>query len=211
MPKISVTRALTEIKTLDEQINVAIANTKLVYTTKGEGAQLVVNGTTQQPEALKEAVSSAFQSLKDKIARRTALKALVAASNQKTLVNINGIEMTVATAIDMKNAMPYHTNLYNQVRNQYGRAVIEVEQANARLDSQIETAVQQAYGNDKGKVTPEQYEAVAAPRKAQHKAAVLTAFDVDKWLAEQQDKINDFMMEVDFVLSESNARTEIEI
>lgn len=206
---ISVTRALAEIKNLDSQINKLVADSRFVYTTKGQGDKLVVIGVSRPAAALAEDIKAKYQKITDLITRRRALKSAIQKSNANTTIVVAGVPMVVADAIERKQNIMYEANLHTQMRQQYTMAMQSVDKFNATLDQQIETAVTQAYSNDKGKVTPEQYEAVAAPRKAEHLAALLDPIGVETKLESMSDEINAFLQEIDFSLSESNARTEI--
>ena len=208
---ISVTRALAEIKNLDSQINKLVGDSRFVYTTKGQGDKLAVIGVSRPAAALAEDIKSKFQKINDLIARRRAMKAAIQKSNANTIIVVAGTPMVVSDAIERKQNIMYEANLHTQMRQQYLMAMQSVDKMNATLDQQIETAVTQAYSNDKGKVTPEQYEAVAAPRKAEHLAALLDPLGVETKLESMGETINAFLLEIDFCLSESNARTEIEI
>lgn len=206
---ISVTRALAEIKNLDSQINKLVADSRFVYTTKGIGDKLAVIGVFRPAAALAEDIKSKFQKITDLIARRRAMKAAIQKSNANTVIVVAGVPMVVSDAIERKQNIMYEANLHTQMRQQYLMVMQSVDKMNATLDQQIETAVTQAYSNDKGKVTPEQYEAVAAPRKAEHLAALLDPLGVETKLESMGETINAFLLEIDFCLSESNARTEI--
>ena len=206
---ISVTRALAEIKNLDSQINKLVGDSRFVYTTKGQGDKLAVIGVSRPAAALAEDIKSKFQKINDLIARRRAMKAAIQKSNANTIIVVAGTPMVVSDAIERKQNIMYEANLHTQMRQQYLMAMQSVDKMNATLDQQIETAVTQAYSNDKGKVTPEQYEAVAAPRKAEHLAALLDPLGVETKLESMGETINAFLLEIDFCLSESNARTEI--
>jgi hypothetical protein len=206
---ISITRALAEIKNLDAQIAKLTSEGRFVYTTKGQGDKLVVNGVARPAAALSEDIKSKFQKITDLIARRRSMKAAIQKSNANTIIVVAGMPLVVADAIERKNNIVYEANLHTQLRQQYLMCMQSVDKNNATLDQQIETAVTQAYSNDKGKVTPEQYEAVAAPRKAEHQAALLDPLGIEHKLEKMGEAINAFLLEIDFSLSESNARTEI--
>lgn len=208
---ISVTRALAEIKNLDSQINKLIGEARFVYVTKGQGDKLTVQGVSRPAAALAEDIKSKYQKITDLISRRRAMKAAIQKSNAHTVINVAGVPMVVADAIERKQNVVYEANLHTQMRQHYIGAMTMIEKQNTALDAQIETAVTQAYSNDRGKVTPEQYEAVAQPRKAEHFAALLDPLSVETKLEVMGDEINAFLQEIDFSLSESNARTEIEV
>lgn len=211
MAQISITRALSEIKKLGETLTQDINGTRFCCITKGAGEKQTVVNSSRKAEVLSAEIAASFQSLTDRIARRSQLKNLVALSNALTMVSIAGQSMTVAQAIEKKASIEFQRNLYNAVRQQYANAVGTVERNNTLLDEQIEKAVQAAYSNDKGTVTVAQYDAVAAPRREANLCAVLDPINSEEWLAKKMVEINDFLTEVDFVLSESNAKTLVEV
>ena len=211
MTKISITRALTEIKNLQDQINKATQSAVFCVVAKGRGDRKSLIGTSRSVTAAEESIKSVYQKITDLITRRRALKAAVQASNAKTEVIVGGTAMLVADAIERKNSIDFELNMFNAMRQQWTTGVSKIEQLNATLNNQIETAVTAAYNNDKGKVTEDQYAAVANPRLNEHEASLIDPLHLADLIEEQHEKLNGFLMEVDFVLSESNAKTEIEI
>lgn len=172
--------------------------------TKGLGAKRVVPASARSVEATEEAI-------KDLVARRNAVKDAIQKSNAVTMVTIGDVSMTVQQAIERKQSTKYETALYERLRSTFTNAAHSANVYNTKLDDQINTAVTQAYGNDKGKVTAEQYEAVAAPRRAEHQLTLLDPLKAEDLLPQLSESLTQFYCEVDFVLAESNARTTIEV
>lgn len=208
---ISITRALTEIKTLQERIGVAISNSRFIAVTKGQGDRKTVVGVAKAPAQIEQEILVADQKVRDLIVRRVALKRAVIHSNHITKVVIAGEVMTVAEAIDRKQSVLLEKQYLDNLRAQFNQANNGVIQLNTKLNEEIERAVQNAYGNEKGKVSEEQYNAVAAPRRKEHEAALLDPLNASDKIEKLNERISNFLMEVDFVLSESNARTEIDV
>lgn len=211
MTAISITRALSEIKSLDDQIKRHTQEARFVYISKGLNDKKTVVNTAITPEEAQTSIQSKYQKITSLIARRRALKAAIQKSNASTSVTIGNEAMLVADAIERKNSISYEVNLFNAMKQQYGQAIAAVERANASLNEQIEKAVQQAYNNDKGKVSEEQYSAVANPRINEHQHALIDPLKLGELMEREVERLNAFLMEVDFVLSESNAKTTIEI
>ena len=55
------------------------------------------------------------------------------------------------------------------------------------------------------------FESIAALRRTEYEAAVLDPLNMTTGLTALADTVNNFVMEVDFVLSESNAKTTITV
>lgn len=79
------------------------------------------------------------------------------------------------------------------------------------MNEDIDKALQVVYGNEKGKVQSEMYEQVAEPQRKQKEGAILDPAKIDLKIKSLQDEIQTIKSELDFVLAESNAKTEIEV
>lgn len=208
--QISVTRALTEVKHLQDRIQRAIG-AQFVCNSRGKDTFKVVVGDSRPVAEVENIFKQNLQSVTDLIARRDTLKRKIVDSNAKTPVTIAGNTMTVSEAIEKKGSMQHKQLLLQSLVQQYRQAVITAENHNNKLTQEIDNAVQQAYSNDKGKVDAEQYEAVAKPRLARNEMQVLDAIKIQDVITKLEKEIQDFNSEIDFVLSESNAKTLIEV
>ena len=88
---ISVTRALAEVKSLNDRIEKATRGSVFVSITTGGK---VTNGGDLQ--ATSNALKANLQSVNDLIDRRNLVKGAIIRSNAVTNVTINGLEMSVA-------------------------------------------------------------------------------------------------------------------
>lgn len=209
--KISITRALTEIKHLSDIINRS-TNQAFVGIAKGKDSKKVsVDSPTTSVADVETRLKGNLQSVLDLITRRDTLKRAVVLSNARTVVTINGKTMTVAEAIEQKASIAFKQNLLQSMRNQFVASRNKVDAANQKLLAEIDVAVQAAYANEKGKVDEEQYKAVATPRLNQSELSLIDPNKIEEKIAALETELNGFITEVDFVLSESNARTEIEV
>ena len=204
--RISVTRALAEIKSLTGRIETALAESTFVAVTKGKGERRTVNNSARPVQVVENELKSAFQRIGDLMQRRRTLKKGVMLSNAMTMVNIGGCDITVAEAIERKASLALHTALYTRLRNQYAAANTTVITGNEKLNQQIEAAVIAAYGSDaKSAPSAEAYAGVADPRRRDHELSLLDPCDIASQINKQAEYINSFNTEVDYVLSESNA------
>ena len=211
MTAISITRALAEVKSLDDRITKAVQAGAFVAVTQGKGERRRMTSTGASIQTVEQSIKSAYTSITDMLSRRKALKAAVIKSNAETTVTIGGVSMTVAEAIERKNSVKLDSLLVHTIQRQLGSANQQVAVANQKLADDVEKAAAAAYGSDKTKLTPEMFESIAAPRRTEYEAAVLDPLNMTTGLTALADTVNNFVMEVDFVLSESNAKTTITV
>lgn len=211
MTQISVTRALTEIKHLADRISRA-STEPFVGIVKGRDThKTCVNSPSMSVETVTDLLKKNLQSVSDLITRRETLKRAVISSNSKTNVTIAGETMTVAEAIEKKSNVAFQQQLVANMRNQFVTMRNKIEMENGKLYQEINNAVQQAYGNEKGKVDEDQYNAVANPRLARSELSLIDPSKIEETIKNMEQKIYDFTSEVDFTLSESNSSTFIEV
>lgn len=205
MTQISITRALAEIKSLNDRIEKATRGTVFVSTTVGGKT---VNGTDLQTTA--NTLKANLQSVRDLIARRQLVKAAVIRSNSNTVVTINGVQMTVAEAIERKGSIDKERTLLAVLNQQLGQVRSIVERKNIEMQARIDTMVLAAVGKDR-KATEEELDAISKPYIASNITAPLDPNGLEVVVAKMEEDINGFVFEVDFVLSEANAKTTIEV
>lgn len=210
--KMTITRALATIKTLGVKISRDTDKLKVFAFTDGQDSLKRVVGypesvTADQVEA---AIKADYQSLRDMIAQRAKLKSAVVLSNAKTLVTIAGVEMTVAEAIERKTSIDFDVQLMIRLRK---NQISMTTEANARATlferklSEVEANVS---SKDK-KVTEDERTIVTRPIYLRSEPKTLDVIGVEAEFRKLEKEIEDFASEVDFILSESNALTQIEV
>ena len=204
MTQISVTRALAECKSLNDRIEKATRSTVFISTTVGGKT---VNGSDLQ--ATTNTLRGNLQSIQDLIARRQVVKGAIVRSNAVTKVTINGVEMTVAEAIERKGSIDKERALLAVLTQQLGQARAGVERQNAQMTQRLDTMIQAAVGKDR-KATEDEIEAISKPYTASNITALLDPSGLEAVIEKMTKEIDGFLLEVDFTLSESNAKTLIE-
>lgn len=210
--KMTIHKALAELKTMDDRINKAIRSTSYVLAVKHSAEK--INGV--KVSNFKEQMRSGYQKVADLIKRRDAMKRAVVLSNATTKVKIGDNEYTVAEAIEMKNhGMEFRSALLSQMnldyiaaqndlaRNggealekkaeQYVLAVIAAQPKDSKMsaDSDVMKGLRQTY------IENNTYDLV-------------DPLDITKVMEALNAEINEFNAEVDAALSVSNALTVIE-
>ena len=205
--KMTVHKALAELKTLDDRINSEITGSVFVRANRHNNMKIF--GKTI-PDFMADTESS-YQSVKALINRRNAMKRAVVLSKAITKVNIGGVEYTVAEAIEMNNhGMENLVDLRNCLREQYSSVKRMVESENGdKLVKACENYIQATFGT-KEKINNPDIEMAQKVYMTNNTYDIVTGLDIEKVIKELTDRIDTFKAEVDSALSVSNALTVIE-
>ena len=205
--KMTVHKALAELKTLDDRINSEITGSVFVRANRHNNMKIF--GKTI-PDFMADTESS-YQSVKALINRRNAMKRAVVLSNAITKVEIGGVEYTVAEAIEMNNhGMENLVGLRNCLREQYSSVKRMVESENGdKLVKACENYIQATFGT-KEKINNPDIEMAQKVYMTNNTYDIVTGLDIEKVIKELTDRIDAFKAEVDSALSVSNALTVIE-
>ena len=205
--KMTVHKALAELKTLDDRINSEITGSVFVRANRHNNMK-IFGKTIADFMADTE---SSYQSVKALINRRNAMKRAVVLSNAITKVNIGGVEYTVAEAIEMNNhGMENLVDLRDYLREQYSSVKRMVESENGdKLVKACENYIQATFGT-KEKVNNPDIEMAQKVYMTNNTYDIVTGLDIEEVIKELTDRIDAFKAEVDSALSVSNALTVIE-
>ena len=212
MNKMSVTRALAELKRLDDRLN-RMTTDQLIFVSVavGQGDKQKVLGVSDTVQNVVSQIQSNRDRVNSMIEQRAKIKAAVVASNAATKVKLGSREMTVAEAIELKKSIDVQRNMLATYRRQVIQANALVAKQNAALEAQIETNLATIYGNEKGKVDASMFEAIAKPQREQKEASLIDPIKINDLIKSLEEEISLVETELDFTLSESNAKTEIEV
>lgn len=210
--KMTIHKALSELKTIDDRIIKAIRSNTYVLAVKHSAEK--INGV--KVIDYKDNMKSGYQKVTDLIARRDAMKRAVVLSNATTKVQIGDKSYTVAEAIEMKNhGMEFKKALLQNLYAAYGSAQNEFNKNNGdALEKKAEQyilAVIAAQPKDaKMSVDSEAMKAMRQTYIDNNKYDMVDPLDVAKLIEAIDTEINEFNTEIDAALSVSNALTVIE-
>lgn len=210
--KMTIHKALSELKTIDDRIIRAIRSNTYVLAVKHSAEK--INGV--KVNDFKDNMKSGYQKVTDLIARRDAMKRAVVLSNATTKVQIGDKSYTVAEAIEMKNhGMEFKKALLQNLYAAYGSAQNEFNKNNGdALEKKAEQyilAVIAAQPKDaKMSVDSEAMKAMRQTYIDNNKYDMVDPLDVAKLIEAIDTEINEFNTEIDAALSVSNALTVIE-
>lgn len=199
MEKISITRALTELKLLSKRITKAINDGKFIsYSINGKNA---IN--TFKPSEEK-------QSIEALISRRATLKSAIMKSNATTKVTIGSKEMLVIDAIEMKETIKYKQAFLQQLKSQQQNIRYTIQSTNENVQARLDKLLEANFGKE-SKTKSDEMGAIAKPFLERNEAKLEDPLNLDSLIESLSQEILEFTSNVDYVLSESNALTQIEI
>lgn len=210
--KMTIHKALAELKTMDDRINKAIRETTYVLAVKHSAEK--INGMTVA--SFKDKMRSGYQKVTDLIKRRDAMKRAVVLSNATTKVKIGDNEYTVAEAIEMKNhGMEFRSMLLRQMNSAYVSAQNDLTrnggEALEKKAEQYVLAVIAAQPKDsKMSVDSDAMKTLRQTYIENNTYDLVDPMDIANVMDTLDAEINEFNAEVDAALSCSNALTIIE-
>lgn len=211
--KMTVHKALAELKIIDDRIQKAVYNSDKPFVAAYKNGADKINGIAINDYS--DAMKSNYQKVTDLIKRRNAMKRAVVLSNATTKVKIGDAEYTVAEAIEMKNhgmdgmklllhELTSQLNVTNRVLNENSGENLE-EKA-----EQYVLSVLRAQGESADKVDTKQIQALRESYIENNAFEMLDPIGITGKIEEFDKMITEFETEVDSCLSVSNALTIIE-
>lgn len=207
----SITRALTRAKTIEKQLARLVESQYVVTLMKRE----VDDESDVFKDNLKMTQAN-FDQFNDLFAELNNIKAAVRKSNEVTKVVIGGEELTVADALVYKNTIVYRNNFLDRITRENRNAESRVEQSKISADTKFASVRENLIKNSQGQDVSEDYlKTVLTEEERRLKKAIVEVKvsgikDVNDYIEAERKRIDTFIEEVDYVLSESNATTIIE-
>jgi len=208
MKEISLTRALNEVKLTEKKIQAVNAKNKgWIVTTKNGKLQ---NAQFDNIEQFNASVKADKQKLKDLIKYRNDVKSKLLTANVVTTIIIAGETLTIAEAIDRKNFASTEMYLYRDMNRDVDMAVNMFETQQTDLDTKVEVTINKALEGD-GKKDPAVIKGIEDSVRANNKLVLEDKNNMRTWITDKMESLSEFLNEVDFSLSEVNAKTTIEV
>jgi len=207
MDKMTIHRALSELKQIDARIEKAILAIEPTGVTQKDK---LVNQFYKKEDFEKEAKAK-FQSVNDLIERKNKIKSAIVKANGVTQVEINGEKMTIADAINFKQVIDFKKKLIATLEQKHRNAKATAERNNKQVEDNALRLAEAALQKDNVKINDGDAVAITEPYLAKNQFHLVDPLKVDELVEKLQTEVNDFESEVDAVLSEINAVTVIEI
>lgn len=207
----NISRALAEIKRIDDRVTRLTNESVFVATVIGKGDKQKMNTSNDSVQQASAKMQSAFDKIQAEISMRAKIKAAVVKSNAVTEITLAGIVMTVAEAIEMKKSIQLKKVLCAQMQRQLVTARTTVDVLNAKLEQQIEANLATIYGSDKSKVDASTFDMVSKPQREAKEASLLDPLKLEMKIEQLNEDISAVETELDYLLSTNNAVTTISV
>lgn len=210
--KMTVHRALAELKVMDDRIHKAIMNPKYVLAVKHNATK--IGGKTVRE--FKENMCNDYKKVRDLIARRDAMKRAVVLSNATTKIQIGDKTMTVAEAIEMKqHGMEFRVVLLRQMTMQHDIAQNDLsrnggEALEKKAEQYILSVINAQPKDSKMTVDSDAMKKLRETYIENNTYDLVDPLGVVKIMETLAAEIDEFNAEVDAALSCSNALTVVE-
>lgn len=201
--KISIHQGLAELKLIEKRLFKA-KNFKSIGL-KQKKADKVFETNLNEEDFNKEAIAK-YDSIIDLIDRWQEIKEKIVLSNATTKAIVAGKEMTIAEIIEYKNTIKNKKALLDTLKYDYLKAIKLKEVKNEEVSNKIDIRY--------AKFENRKDDLISELRKKDEENEffnIIDPLDIAKKIEILEKEVEEFESEVDFVLSRSNAITEIEL
>jgi len=199
--EMSLHRIIAEIKATEQKLS-QITNGSFVFTVPADS-----DADTLEAKRLSQANFDGIQALLKKLA---VLKAERNKANATTKVKIGGTEMTIDEALARKAANVYRLTFLNTLRAQMNNGKARVDQVQTQIEAKIAQQVAAASGGTK-KASDDEIKVFRQLAERNTKIAVVTFDGLKDQIDAIAKELEQFATEVDYVLSEANAMTKVDV
>ena len=205
--KITIHRALAELKIIDDRIERAING--LVMVDLKQDDRLV--NSLQKESDFKERAKSGYQSVTDLIKRKMEIKMAIMRSNAKTEVELGGKKYMVADVIAMREIIDNKKALLSKMKTHLTRVKGQLDNKNMQEDSKALELAKFSLQRDNVKLTDQDAIRVTESFLAKNRFHFVDPVKIETKIASLSFEIDTFVLNIDAVLSEANAITSIDI
>ena len=206
MSSISITEALVKLKTLGKRIESATNSIRPIALVTGKNSPLGFKTI----EEFETSAKAAFQSAQSLIKYRQTVKGAIVAANAVTNVTIGGKAITVAQAIERKNSIQYEKDLLRVLSQNYIVTLNKSVQTESDVQMRLQKLLEATFGKDT-KTKGDEVDNISKPFLEQNSPRLIDPLDLKNLIEKLEKDIDEFEGEVDFRLSEANAKTNIEV
>lgn len=211
--EMTVSKGLRELKLLDKRITkgtVGVASIPVLFVSAVRGKDTATVHGKMECEEAKKLFKKNLQSARDLIARRAQIKAAIVNSNAATSVTIGGKKMSVAAAIERKNSIGYDKQLLGALQSSLSNIETWMEARNLDVNKELARIIEANASSENEKLLTA-VEGVTQAYREENELKIFDPINIRTVITEMDEEIDAFEAEVDLALTESNARTLIQL
>lgn len=206
--KYTITRALAELTTLKDKHQKEVNRMNLIAVK--QGAKIRKPNSSYNEKSFIEQANQSYQSVLDIERRILSIKNQIDASNFTTKIKIGDTEMTVQEALNMKRLIELKQNRLYYLKSMKQRAQTDFDAGNEENRRRIEKMSQDQMSNGSSKAGDAEKEIVESVEKI-YKMDFIDPVNLSDEIEKLENEIAEFNNNIDYVLSESNSTTYIEV
>lgn len=199
---ISVTQGLAELKLLDKRLDKALSGT--MWTS------VLTKTNKVDAEKFARTAQAEYQSYTALFKRRLAIKQAIVSANAMSRVTVGKWEGSVAEAIEYKNSISYKKTLLDKMKSMWMTSQAEMERQMETVNRRLDTLLQSELGKDV-RTNPETITALTTSFRENNKVELVDPLDLSTKIKELEQEIDEFEANVDWALSEANAKSMIQV
>ena len=199
----SVHRGLSELKLYANKIASLNSGT---FVLANKQSNKTIGG--KSIEDVNNLIKGNFDSMAALIENRKRIKDAIVKSNAMTEVTIAGRVMTVAEAIERKASIEFERNFLRILQNQFSQQNNIVEQQNLQLPTKLESFLQSTLGEKRDVATVKD---LTKTFEDNNKYVLIDPNHIQDYIQKLEKNIDEFVSQVDYTLSESNATTFFDV
>jgi hypothetical protein len=209
--QLSITRALATIKSLNVRIKDLTAKQVLTLPTAGTGSELgIIDNPNVTADRAEELIRGNWQALNDLITARDNIRAAVIQANAETKVTLSGKEYTIVQLLDAKAAQADKRELVKVLKKNLANTNNVFNQQRNLHEQRLGQVRSEALSTGK-KQDDESLKTYTAPIDLRMTPGVIDPLDAAKIIKDLEEQLEDFALNVDYLLSETNAITKITV
>jgi hypothetical protein len=198
----SITQALAEVKLLKKRLEKTGRYTKYVA--------LKTKTNNVDVEDFTKTAKANFQSFKDLLNRYNVIRSAIVVSNATASVTIGGKTYTIAEAVERKRSIETEEDMLQGLQNEWKHVKEEAEKHQRTQQERLDKLLLQELGKD-SKTNVEVIQSLTDSFMRNNKADIIDPLGLEAVIRQMNDDIEAFKTNVDWVLSESNGKTQITI
>jgi len=203
--QITITRALTEIKTLEDRIRKARGSFAGIAVQVGD--KLNSPYSDIKPDDFVKKATSTLQKIEDLQNNVIAIKNAINDSNYVTKIKIGDKEMTIAEALVMKTkGLVMKENLLEILRIHYTQRVNDFNKATDKYQAKVDE-LPKNFPDKKPEEIKQLIELTLKPLEPK----LVDPCNLSEYIEKLESEISTFKNNIDYVLSESNSTTYISV
>lgn len=206
--KYTITRALAELTMLKDRYQKELMKLNLIAVKQGN--KIRKPNSSYEEKSFIEQANQNYQSVLDIERRILEIKNKIDMSNFTTKVSIGDIEMTIQEVLNKKRFIELKQNRLTYLKNMKQRAQMDFDMGIEENRRRIEKMSQDQMSNNASKVSDAEKEIVESVEKI-YKMDFIDPINLSDEIEKLEKEIMEFNNNVDYILSESNSTTYIDV